>query len=143
MKLTEVTLAYSVITALCGFLSLLCLAGIYSYSTGVNLEFLLTISLPLIIVWIIAGFLSWIIVKSYKLLSLMTFLLALIEIILGGFLLALPSDGSIKGWIILFSIECFVCSIPAYLLLQFIIVPRLFDFLKRFKSPQNIPEKRL
>ncbi len=133
MKLTRVTLGYSVISALCGFLSFLCIAGIHSYISGVEIELLLTGSLPLIVLWFLAGGLSWKLVKSYKLLSVGTLLIVLGVIILGGSLLTLASEPSIKGWIALFSIGCIICSIPSYLLLQFVIVPLLFHFLKRFK----------
>ncbi len=130
MKYSITAFKFSFISAFCGFTSYLVITGIGAILYDVSLEILLIMALPILFVLLLSGFITWGMVNTPKWLSILTLIIASLVFSVVVPILIQSKLASIKQWSYLF-FGCLISLIPSYLLLQFVIVPRLFSFTRR------------
>ncbi|MDE6481145.1 MAG: hypothetical protein K2L45_12850 [Muribaculaceae bacterium] len=127
MKLEKHLMTFSMMTSFCGVVSFVVFCTVWYILSGVfNCAFFMA-ALPFILCWSVAGIIAWFMIKTPSKLGIATYALASMLFGLMCTVFITTLDSSVRAWLFIAIIGFFICSLPSYLLLRHIGIPKLFD----------------
>lgn len=121
MKCEKSVTLYSMLTSLCGLTSSLVFGLAWYVISGIfHIAFFMTI-LPFSCCWCIAGIIAWYIFKTRSRLGIATYIFSILLFGLICIIIMTILDSSVKAWLILVMIGFFICSLPSYILLSYLL----------------------